>query len=388
MKSATRSMAREVRDGLKGQSRPYYFLVGVTLAILGLGLIMVASASSVDALLTSRSAFTPFRNQFLAVVLGFVAMLASLLLGWQKIARLATIAVWGAIGVQIFTVSFGVSVKGNKNWIEVAGYSVQPSEFLKIALIAFLAVKFNQLQDPDIAPKPIWLEVGVVSSISIALVAGAGEDLGTGIILGLIVLGMMLVSGVSLLLVSLPVLVAGIGAYLATVNSPNRMARIMVWLDPNSPDPLDLRWQTTHASWAFAEGGVLGTGLGQSKLKWNWIPEVENDFIFAVVGEELGLIGAITVVSLYIVLAIALMSVARLQTDFAARLFVSGVMLWIFLQALVNIGVVLGVFPVLGVTLPLMSQGGSSMVATLLAIGLVLGIERHRLLGEKAGRRR
>lgn len=386
MRSLTTRVSRELGDGLRGQSKPYYFLVGVSGAILVLGLVMVASASSVDALLNSRSAFTPFRNQFLAVILGLAMMLLALRFGWRQISRFSTIAVWGAIALQLFTVNFGVAIKGNKNWIEIAGYSIQPSEFLKIALIAFLALKFSQLQDPEVVPKPIWIEVGVVSAISLGLVAGAGEDLGTGIILGLIVLGLMLVSGMSLLIVAIPVLLAALAVFVLTVNSPNRMARITAWLDPNSPDPLDLRWQTTHASWAFAEGGVFGTGLGQSKLKWNWIPEVENDFIFAVVGEELGLLGAVTVLALYVVLAVALINVARIQTEFAAKLFVSGVMIWIFLQALVNIGVVLGVFPVLGVTLPLMSQGGSSMVATLLALGLVLGIERHRLI-EEGGRR-
>lgn len=386
MKNLTAKVSRDVREGLRGQSKPYYFLIGVTALILVLGLVMVASASSVDALLNSRSAFTPFRNQFLAVLLGLALSLISMRVGWRQVARLSTIAVWGTIGLQLFTVNFGVTVKGNKNWLEIGGYSLQPSEFLKIALIAFLAVKFAQLQDPDVDPKPIWIEVGLVCGVALGLVAGAGEDLGTGIVLGLIILGLMLLSGMSLAIVSLPVLIASIGAYVLTVSSPNRMARITAWLDPNSPDPLDLRWQTTHASWAFAEGGIFGTGLGQSKLKWNWIPEVENDFIFAVVGEELGLLGAVTVVGLFVALAIALLSVARLQTEFAPRLFVSGVMVWIFLQALVNIGVVLGVFPVLGVTLPLMSQGGSSMVATLWAIGIVLGIERNRHAAE-SGRR-
>lgn len=386
MKTLTSRVTAEVKDGLRGQSGQYYFLIGVTVAILALGLAMVASASSVDALLTNRSAFAPFRNQFLAVLLGLALMLVSLMFGWKLISRFATIAVWAAIGVQVITVTFGVSVKGNKNWIEIAGYSLQPSEFLKLSLIAFLAVKLSQLQDHEVEPKPILIESGLVAGVALALVAVAGEDLGTGIILGIIVVGLMLLSGMNLLFVSLPVLVAGIAVYAATVTSPNRMARITAWWDPTSPDPLDLRWQTTHASWAFAEGGIFGTGLGQSKLKWNWIPEVENDFIFAVVGEELGLLGAITVVGLYIALAIALINVARLQTDFAAKLFVSGIMIWIFIQSLVNIGVVLGVLPVLGVTLPLMSQGGSSMVATLFAIGLVLGVERHRL--KTANRRR
>jgi cell division protein FtsW len=137
-------------------------------------------------------------------------------------------------------------------------------------------------------------------------------------------------------------------------------------------------WQTVHGWWALASGGIFGVGLGNSKAKWNWLPEADNDFIFAIIGEELGLLGAIVVLLLFIVLAIAFVRIIRASNDPFARIAVSAVMIWIIGQAFVNIAVVLGILPVLGVPLPLISAGGSALVTTLFAIGIVLSFARHQ----------
>ena len=387
MRATAARLTDQVRVGMRGQSKPYYFVLGATLALVALGLVMVASASSVDALRTTSSAFTPFRNQSFAVLLGLALLTVSIFVSWTTIARLAPVALVTVIAVQFLTATVGSSINGNRNWIQVAGLNIQPSEFLKVTIIAYLAMQLARLAEPEEDASKVLLAAVGLPTVGLALVAGVAGDLGSGLVIAAFMLGMVFVSGVRLSWIISVVLAVGAAAAFYLTSNSNRMARFNVWLDPTAPDPADLRWQTTHASWAFAEGGIFGTGLGQSKLKWNWIPEVENDFIFAVVGEELGLIGTITVVGLYLFLAGALLAVARRQTSFAAQLFVSGVMLWILFQALVNIGVVLTVFPVLGVTLPLMSQGGSSMLATLLAIGMVLGVERNRHNAEERVRR-
>jgi cell division protein FtsW (lipid II flippase) len=162
--------------------------------------------------------------------------------------------------------------------------------------------------------------------------------------------------------------------------SPSRRIRFDAWLNPDSADPLGVRWQFEHGTWALASGGVFGTGLGRSKLKWSWIPEVENDFIFAIIGEELGLVGAMLVILMYFTMGLTMFSIARAQTSPFNRYLVIGVMLWVVMQAFINISVVLGLLPVLGVPLPLISAGGSSLVATLGAIGVVLAVERDRVL--------
>jgi cell division protein FtsW (lipid II flippase) len=158
------------------------------------------------------------------------------------------------------------------------------------------------------------------------------------------------------------------------------MARITAWLNPGSATSEAFNWQYEHGTWALAAGGVFGVGLGNSKMKWSWIPEVENDFIFAVIGEELGLLGALVVIGLFALLVASLLRVMIRSQDSFARVASIGVVVWIISQSAVNISVVLGILPVLGVPLPLISAGGSSLIATLAGIGLVLAFEKdnHR----------
>ena len=164
---------------------------------------------------------------------------------------------------------------------------------------------------------------------------------------------------------------------LLTVGSGSRVGRIMAWLNPSAPDPNDYNWQPIHGEYAIAAGGIFGSGLGESKMKWSWIPEVENDFIFAVIAEELGLIGALVVIALFVVLAFSLLHIMQRTQDFFSRTVVAAIMLWLVFQALINIAVVLRLLPVLGVPLPLISAGGSSLISALTAIGVVLAIERE-----------
>jgi cell division protein FtsW (lipid II flippase) len=158
------------------------------------------------------------------------------------------------------------------------------------------------------------------------------------------------------------------------------MARITAWLNPGSASSEAFNWQYEHGTWALAAGGVFGVGLGNSKMKWSWIPEVENDFIFAVIGEELGFIGALVVIGIFALLISSLIGIMNRSESTFGRVLIVGVIVWIVSQSAVNIAVVLGVLPVLGVPLPLISAGGSSLIATLGAIGLVLAIEKdnHR----------
>jgi cell division protein FtsW len=207
-----------------------------------------------------------------------------------------------------------------------------------------------------------------------------GRDLGTAVIFSFIIFGTLLMAGAPGRILGRLALVAVGLAALATATSASRMARITAWLNPGSASSDAFNWQFEHGTWALAAGGVFGVGLGNSKMKWSWIPEVENDFIFAVIGEELGLVGAMVVIGMFALLIASLIRVMlRAQTTFA-RVTTLGVVIWILSQSAVNIAVVLGVLPVLGVPLPLISAGGSSLIATLAGIGLVLAFEKdnHR----------
>jgi cell division protein FtsW (lipid II flippase) len=292
----------------------------------------------------------------------------------------------------------GKDINGNKNWIDVFGlFSIQPSEFLKIAVIlhvaAYLAAQQNFFEDSR-----VWNKALGMIGLAIFLVI-IGKDLGTVIIMLIAFVGLLALAGMPTKILrnvglSLLVLIPA-----ALMTSSSRMGRITAWLNPNAPDPLDYNWQAEHGMWAISAGRIFGAGLGESKMKWSWIPEVENDFIFAVIAEELGLIGALVVIALFVVLAFSLLRIMQRTQDFFSRTVVAAVMLWLVFQALINIAVVLRLLPVLGVPLPLISAGGSSLISALTAIGVVLAIEREnhasgasfrapvRLRSTKGGRR-
>ncbi len=374
-----------IRDAMKpkfrAQSKQAAMLLGLTVLIVVVGLIMVASASAVDSYKETDNAAFTFLRQGLYVLVGFAGLifLSNLKLDFYR--RLAPPVLLGMLVLQLVTAFFGVEINGNRNWLDIGITTIQPAEFLKIALIVALALQLAQLnQDPE-TDKQIWRMVLGVSAVAVGLVALIGRDLGTGVVLGVTLMGVFLFAGMPPgRWLGLSALIAA-ASVAAIMSSASRRIRFEAWLNPDGADPMGVMWQFEKGTWALAAGGFWGTGLGRSKLKWSWIPEVENDFIFAIIGEELGLLGAIGVIGLYFALAMVLFSIAKQQTNPFSRNLVAGVMVWISMQAFINIGVVLGLFPVLGVPLPLISAGGSSTIATLAGIGIVLAVERDRLSG-------
>jgi cell division protein FtsW len=202
------------------------------------------------------------------------------------------------------------------------------------------------------------------------------------------VFGAVFFAGVKLRYLAVPIVAAGIAGLMFAFGTSSRQDRWQAFFSGcgSSDDYSGSCWQTVHGWWALASGGIFGVGLGNSKAKWSWLPEADNDFIFAIIGEELGLLGAIVVLLLFIVIAISFVRIIRANPDPFAKLVVSSVMVWIIGQAFVNIAVVLGVLPVLGVPLPLISAGGSALVTTLFAIGIVLSFARHP--SDELGRQR
>ncbi len=374
-----------IRDAMKpkfkAQSKQAVLLLGLTVLIVVVGLIMVASASAVDSYKETDNAAFTFLRQGLYVLVGFAGLVFLSNLKLDFFRRMAPPVLLGMLVLQLVTAFFGVEINGNRNWLDIGITTIQPAEFLKIALIVALALQLAQLnQDPE-TDKQIWRMVLGVSAVAVGLVALIGRDLGTGVVIGVTLMAMFLFAGMPLSRwLGLSALIVA-GAVAAIMSSASRRIRFEAWLNPDGADPMGVMWQIEKGTWALAAGGFWGTGLGRSKLKWSWIPEVENDFIFAIIGEELGLLGAIGVIGLYFALAMVLFSIAKQQTNAFSRNLVAGVMVWISMQAFINIGVVLGLFPVLGVPLPLISAGGSSTIATLAGIGIVLAVERDRING-------
>jgi cell division protein FtsW len=368
-----------LQDNFRAESIFFYRLAGLTGFLVVFGLVMVLSSSSIDSLVANRDAYYIFSRQFLYALIGLSLMLiiASLPLSFIK-NRVGLVLMIG-FALQLAVPFIGVSVNGNTNWLSIAGFSLQPSEFLKLALIMYMGWFISNRELEIDNPQRVLYPLLAVGGAAVVLVM-VGRDLGTAVIFSFIIFGTLLMAGAPGKILGRVALVGIALAAVATATSTSRMARITAWLNPGSASSDAFNWQFEHGTWALAAGGVFGVGLGNSKMKWSWIPEVENDFIFAVIGEELGLVGAMVVIGLFALLIASLIRVMlRTKTTFA-RITTLGVIIWILSQSAVNIAVVLGVLPVLGVPLPLISAGGSSLIATLAGIGLVLAFEKdnHR----------
>jgi cell division protein FtsW len=348
---------------------------------------MVLSSSSIDSLVANRDAFYVFTRQAIYAVIGIAVMLFVSSLPIAVIKRLVPLALLVTFGLQLAVQFVGISVNGNTNWISIAGFTLQPSEFLKVALIMYIALfiasREEEIHDPLRVVVPIFL-VGTIGLILVML----GGDLGTATIIALILFVTLSVAGAPLTTLSQIFIVGAAAAALFTTSSASRMARITAWLNPGTASSEAFNWQYEHGTWALAGGGIFGVGLGNSKMKWSWIPEVENDFIFAVIGEELGFIGALVVIALFALLISSLVGIMNRSESTFSKILVLGVVVWIIAQSSVNVAVVLGVLPVLGVPLPLISAGGSSLIATLGVIGLVLAIEKDNHRAPARSRRR
>ena len=368
-----------LQDNFRAESIYFYRLAGLTGFLVVFGLVMVLSSSSIDSLVANRDAYYIFSRQFLYALIGLALMLFIASLPLSFIRNRVGLALIIGFGLQLAVPFIGISVNGNTNWLSIAGFTLQPSEFLKLALIMYMGWFISNREFEMDNPQRVLYPLLAVGGLAVLLVM-FGRDLGTAVIFSFIIFGTLLMTGAPGKILGRLALVAIGLAAVATATSASRMARITAWLNPGSASSDAFNWQFEHGTWALAAGGIFGVGLGNSKMKWSWIPEVENDFIFAVIGEELGLVGAMVVIGMFALLIASLFRVMlRAQSTFA-RVTTLGVVIWILSQSAVNIAVVLGVLPVLGVPLPLISAGGSSLIATLAGIGLVLAFEKdnHR----------
>jgi len=368
-----------LQDNFRAESIYFYRLAGLTGFLVVFGLVMVLSSSSIDSLVANRDAYYIFSRQFLYALIGLALMLVIASLPVSFIRNRVGLVLMIGFALQLAVPFIGISVNGNTNWLSIAGFTLQPSEFLKLALIMYMGWFISNREFEMDNPQRVLYPLLAVGGGAVLLVM-FGRDLGTAVIFSFIIFGTLVMAGApGKILARLALVAVGLAA-LATATSASRMARITAWLNPGSASSDAFNWQFEHGTWALAAGGVFGVGLGNSKMKWSWIPEVENDFIFAVIGEELGLVGAMVVIGMIALLIASLIRVMlRAQTTFA-RVTTLGVVIWVLSQSAVNIAVVLGVLPVLGVPLPLISAGGSSLIATLAGIGLVLAFEKdnHR----------
>jgi len=355
----------------------FLLIASTALLLTGFGLVMVLSATSATTTAAGESPFDLVMKQLVFAAIGVPLMFVVSRFPVRFWKRIAWPALIGALMLQLLVFTpLGVSNDGNTNWINIGGMQAQPSELLKLALSLWMGYVLFRKQTLLTKWQHVFIPVVPVAAIVLATVL-AGHDLGTVIILVFVVLGALFFSGVKLRLFVLPLLGAAAALALFAVTSPNRMKRIMSFLDPNCLDDyLNSCYQPLHGIWGLAGGGIFGVGLGNSKEKYDWLPAAANDYIFAIVGEELGLIGCVVVLALFALYAIGAFHIIRKTHDPFVRIVSGAITIWIVGQALLNIGVVLRLFPVLGVPLPFMSQGGTSLLSVLLASGVLLSFAR------------
>ncbi|MEO3938636.1 putative lipid II flippase FtsW [Dermatophilaceae bacterium Soc4.6] len=357
----------------------YYVLLGTTGMLVVFGLVMVLSASTITSMEAGGSAYTDFRQQLVYAVAGLVIAAAASRVPVTWYRRAAWPVFGGAVLLQllVFVPHIGVSVNGNRNWIKLGPLQMQPSEVLKIALVLVgalvLSRKRRLLSDLRHVLVP-FLVPCVVLALGLVL---RGGDLGTTLVLVAIVAALLYAAGVPGRFFVAAAAVASLAVLALVTSSGNRMGRIQAFLGGScTSDAAASCYQSVHGLYALADGGWWGVGLGASKEKWSWLPEAKNDFIFAIIGEELGLPGTLVVLGLFGLLAWACYRLVVRSSDHFVRLASAGVMAWIMVQATINIGVVIGLLPVIGLPLPLVSSGGSALIMTLAALGMLLSFAR------------
>jgi len=377
----------------RAQSLEFNMVLGITMLLMVFGLVMVLSASSIVAIRDNNNAFFIFGKQVLFAVIGFLALSLGSVMPVTFWRRMGFPIFLGSLFLQVLTFVPGIriSVNGNNSWIHVGAFSIQPAEFLKISMILLMSIYFERHQDGMYHDRHTVWKAFALPAAGMALVV-FGKDLGTTLVIAMIAFALVWLFGAPGYAVRLPLTVAGIGVAIAllggsVVGGSSRVGRISAWLSQSSDTANAYAWQSQHGIWALAAGHLTGVGLGMSKLKWSWIPEVDNDYIFAIIGEELGLLGALFTILLFLTLGYFLVRISLRSQSVLGRSVVMGVAVWITLQAMINIGVVLQWLPVLGVPLPLISSGGSSLIAGLAGIGICLSFERENHAILDGGRR-
>jgi cell division protein FtsW len=364
-----------LRDALDRPLSSYYLLVGASALLLTIGLIMVLSASSVYSYRYYDDSYAVVKRQLLWVVIGLPCAFIASRLSVSWVRGLAWPAYILSLSLLFLTWMIGVERNGNQNWLAVGPFAIQPSEVAKLGLILWAANVYARKER----------RLGSVHHVMVPVVPGmllatgfvvAGRDLGTALVLFAILLGMLWVVGAPARLFIVCISVIGaVAVFLAAIDN-ERLSRITTFADPFK-DYHGTGWQPAHGLYALSTGGWFGQGITASTQKWGDLPEAHTDFIFAVLGEELGLVGTLLIVGLFFTIAFAAVRIAMRTEDPFVRYMSFGIVVWLIGQMMINVGMVLAVLPVIGIPLPLVSYGGSALLPSLVALGILAGFARR-----------
>lgn len=377
---ATRASSAQAKEAsvATGRGEPQFLLMVSTGALVLLGLIMILSASSVSSFATYGSSFLFFNKQLIWAAIGLGGFVFFSRYDYRRLKGKGFFLL-PAVGVLLLAVlipGVGIVAGGSARWIGAGPLAFQPSELAKLALVLFLADVLSRKRESTLRELSHTLLPFAPVLCGLALLIMMQPDMGTTLLVGSIGLGMLFTSGAPLRYV-LPMGGLGLAAAAAAALSADyRRERVFAFVDPWA-DPLNTGYHTIQSLIALGSGGWFGVGLGASRQKWSYIPNAHTDFIFAILGEEMGLLGTLTVLGLFGFIMYLGVRVARTAPDRFGMLVAAGITIWIGVQALVNIGAVTATMPITGVPLPLVSFGGSSLVVSLIAMGILTNIARR-----------
>lgn len=355
----------------------FHLIIAVTALLITLGLTMVLSASGVYSYDSDGSPWSVFAKQVLWTAVGLVAFYAALRMPVKTLRCLAFPGFAFTIVLLILVLIPGIGkiANGSRGWFVVAGFSMQPSELAKIAFAIWGAHLLAARRMERATLREMLVPLVPAAVIALALIV-AQPDLGQTVSLGIILLALLWYAGLPLKVFLSSLFAVMVSAAVLAMAEGYRSARVQSWLDP-SADAQGSGYQARQAKFALANGGVFGDGLGQGTAKWNYLPNAHNDFIFAIIGEELGFVGAAGLLALFGLFAYTGMRIARRSADPFLRLLTATATTWVLGQVFINVGYVVGLLPVTGLQLPLISAGGTSTATTLLMMGLITNAARH-----------
>jgi cell division protein FtsW len=355
----------------------FHLIVAVFLLLLGIGLVMVLSSSSVSSFRgSSGSSFAVFERQLIFAGIGFVGYYFAARLPIRVIRGWSTAFVMISLGllVAVLVPGVGKTLNGARSWIGVGAFTFQPAELAKLALLIWSAHVFAARRSSLGSLRQLLIPVLPVAMLMAGLIY-LQPDVGTLVTLAIVLAAVMWFAGAPIWLF-LGSTVAGVGGIVyLTIQAPYRMKRVLALIDPQLYP--EQSYQLLQGLYGMGRGGWFGVGLGQSRAKWQWLPYADSDFIYAIIGEELGLIGATVVILLFGLLAYTGLRIARRNVDPFVKIAAGAVTVSLVMQATVNIGYVVGALPTTGLTLPLISSGGTSLIVTMTAFGLLANFARR-----------
>ena len=338
---------------------------------------MVLSASSVQSEREFGSTWSYFLRQTIWAAMGLVALTIAARIDYRRWRPLIPLLLFGSIALLFLVLvpGFGTRVNGARSWLILGPIRVQPAELVKLALLLFcadlLAKRASLLDNAAMTLGPVIIVVGFTGALMLAQ-----PDLGSLMVMATIVLSVLFVAGVPLANLFAVFSVGAAASLMVALSETYRRNRLTAFLHPSS-DPSNTGYQINQSLMGVATGKIFGVGLGQSRAKWGFLPNAHTDFIFAIIAEELGLVGALLVIGLFLGFAVFGTRAALHAPDRFGMLVASGITAWILAQALINIGGVVGILPITGLTLPFVSFGGTSLVVTMGAAGLLLNVAAH-----------